>query len=290
MNFLYKTYYQLGFVPFDGLDSLNCLYKSIRYVKVPQGKWYADPFLFSVNDDCFVVLVEEFRYDRPIGRIAKLEIDRATMQIRKEVILLELPSHLSFPIFYRRGNDVYVYPENSSSGGLKLYKYDLQAEQLIYVKTLVNRPLVDAVMINCKGKDYIFATDNNERGGNGNLLRIYESNDTDRFDEFQTCELPLCYARSAGSIIGINDKLIRVAQDCTYSYGRNLVFQEVHYDENKGFSFETIKTVVPRFPQKGIHTFNICENWAVIDVYYDYFPFLRKIYFIIRHYLKIFSH
>ena len=145
---LFCKRYEIGFCRYDpAIVAEREGYETEFVNNPPKDKWYADPFLFEVTDTSFVVLVEEFRYEHPVGRLAKLVIDRKTMKIVEEKIVLELPTHLSFPIFYCDGEDVYMYPENSKSGNLNLYKYDKAKEQFVFLTCLVEDPLTDAVML-----------------------------------------------------------------------------------------------------------------------------------------------
>lgn len=63
-----------------------------------KNSWFADPFVLEVTEKEIILLVEEFY--RPInrGRISKLTIDRITNVLLKCDVILELPTHLSFPL------------------------------------------------------------------------------------------------------------------------------------------------------------------------------------------------
>lgn len=279
---LFRRHYEIGFCRYyPAIVAYGTGYETKFVKNPPKDKWYADPFLFEVTDTSFVVLVEEFRYDYPVGRLAKLVVDRKTMKIVEEKIVLELSTHLSFPIYCRDGEDVYVYPENSKSGSLNLYKYDKVGEQFVFQSCLVEDPLTDAVMLKWnRGEHYIFATDVRNEAGNNNELKIYRSDTIDgKYSLYQTVYFDRKTARNGGAIIVIGGDYYRVAQDCTQSYGYSMEFQKIKMDEKGQFSFETVSKVMPQGLQYGTHTFNVCGDWAVVDVNTAVYPLLRHIYF-----------
>ena len=68
--------------------------------------WFADPFVLDVNDTEIHLLVEEFYKPIQRGRISRLIIDKETNDLKKLDVVLELPSHLSFPAIKRVDNKV----------------------------------------------------------------------------------------------------------------------------------------------------------------------------------------
>ncbi len=289
---LFRQRYEIGFLPYDEKIVVSGKKIKPRFIKnPPKDKWYADPFLLEVTDKNFVVLVEEFRYGK-IGRIAKLEVDRKSMNIVSEVILLDLPTHLSFPIFYRDGEDIYIYPENCASGSLSLYKYNRILNVFTYVKTLVDRPLTDAVVYHdvrmSGGGYYLLATDCRKEDGSNDEMLIFHSDRIDGdYEQVQIVNFDRKIARNAGVIVNIKGVSYRVAQDCTKSYGYSMIFQKIKNDEQNMFSFENVSQILPRSLWYGTHTFNVCGDWAVVDVNVAVYPLIRRLYFGLASYFKM---
>ena len=154
---LKESSWRLGIV-LNGYDDLQK--NSIHWISNGKytSKWFADPFILNVTDITIELLVEEY-YD-PIsrGRISRLFIDRRRMSIIKSVPILELDTHLSFPFICRRDDGVYIIPENYESGECKEYKYDVDKNTCIYNRTLVKKPLMDAVLTNLLGISYLVST------------------------------------------------------------------------------------------------------------------------------------
>lgn len=276
---LFRKRYEIGFAPFSEDIILKGQKPEVRFVRnPPKDKWYADPFLLDVTDDSFVVLVEEFRYEHPKGRIARLVVDRKTMKIVSETIVLDLPTHLSFPIYQYDKDVLYIYPENIESGSFSRYRYDKQTDCFVYSDRLVDMPLADVVPFSINGRNYLLATDGRDNDGSGSILLVF-SDDEGAYTHFQSIEFSSKIARNGGAVLKIGESIYRVAQDCSIRYGYALNFQKMVVGENGKFSFETVSQIFPSGLQYATHTFNVCKGWAVVDVEVAVYPVIRHLYF-----------
>lgn len=241
---------------------------AIRWLRYPDtSRWFADPFILDYNDDVIVVLAEELSYGLNKGRIARLEIDRHKMRLAKMEILLELSTHLSFPMIFRHKSCIYVLPENSASGKTDLYTYNEQNRGLTKVATLADLPLTDATIFEHNQKLWLYGTQ--IPNANGAKLDIYE------VDEFswtlrkkQSKMFDSNIARNAGIPFKYNGKLIRPAQDCNGQYGRGVILQEIKFNEgNLSWEFHQIGKLYPfTFNYHlGLHTLNEYKGLCVID-------------------------
>ena len=262
----------LGFVE-NGLDGVFSDKPKYVWVKNPYAEecWFADPFILDVTDTTITLLVEEMRYAVHVGRIAKLTIDRGTMAITDMKIILEEPTHLSFPNILRENGKIYVYPENHDSGELNLYEYDEGKEQLVKVRTLCKQPLTDAVMTDVFGKRQIYSTQ--MPNPNGNVLNVYEANENGVFIQSLSISFADKHARMAGQFFTYKGKIYRPAQDCNKVYGGAVVIEDVQFGADK-IQIHYVKTLKSTHPvlRKGMHTLNECNGVVVIDVHgYRYF-------------------
>ena len=67
------------------------------------------------NEEEIIVLGEEYSDELLRGRIAKLVVDRKTYKLKSWKIILDLPTHLSFPRVVRKNGEIFIHPENSQS-------------------------------------------------------------------------------------------------------------------------------------------------------------------------------
>lgn len=235
----------------------------LQYIKNPyKNKWFADPFILESDKGTLSLLVEEFDYNINRGRLARLKIDKSTNCIVECKIILDLPTHLSFPAIYRCDGKIYVHPENYHSGSSVMYEYNIENDSLINPVILAREPLTDAV-IRCQGSDYILYS-TKDPTANGSNLHIFKSDNLQGpYTQESTIRFKSNIARMAGQFVTVGGRLVRPAQDCNGAYGRAVLFMENDIVINE-LRPNSIKYA-------GVHTFNVHNQEFVIDLKkYDY--------------------
>lgn len=130
-------------------------------------RWFADPFVLSVDGDEVTLLVEDYRYAEGQGRISRIIVDRKRGAIVSCKTILR-GGHCSFPAILREDGKVYLYPEQSRQGKLELFEYCPETETCEYVQTLSEEPLTDAIIY----KGVIYSTRLPEP--NGKRLKMFK--------------------------------------------------------------------------------------------------------------------
>ena len=94
---LEESEWKLGIL-LNGYDDLKA--NRVKWISngIYKNKWFADPFILDFDDKKITLLVEEFDYSIHRGRIARLVIDRNSWTITDCKIILDLGTHLSFPM------------------------------------------------------------------------------------------------------------------------------------------------------------------------------------------------
>lgn len=249
----------------------------VDWVKDPvRSRWFADPFILDANDNKIIILAEEMNKSYKqgkIGRISRLEIERKSLRIISAIPILELDTHLSFPAILRKGNEIYIYPENSASCCLKLYKYDLESNKCEEIKVLCDKPVVDSVITDLFGERLMFAT--TEPDINGKDLGTYKMRDS-TFELTDTYHFEENVARMAGDFFIHNGKVYRPTQECNTQYGHAVTLQEVSGGERLTFTEKRrIYSVHPKLTI-GCHTFNTYNGVIVTDALGFDRPWIRK--------------
>lgn len=260
-----ESAWKLGIIE-NGYDDLkNCRIKYVKNGKYEGKKWFADPFILDVDSDNVYLLVEEYDYKINRGRIAKITVREMDYTVIDCQVILDLPTHLSFPTIYRQGDNIIVCPENYSGGGFYKYEYDQKNEKLIRIDTISTSKLVDTTIIELDGAFYMFST--YEPFPNGSLLTIYRSDSFDGpYETYQEVRFNENIGRNAGFIFQHNGEMIRPAQESNYSYGHSIVFQRVKFESGK-FEFEEdwrYETTHPSY-KLGTHTYNEYKGVGVVD-------------------------
>ena len=245
----------------QGLD-----FHKIHIVKNPyKNKWFADPFILRDTEYELTLLVEEFDYDINRGRIAQIVIDKSKDAIVSCDIILDLPTHLSFPVIYRIGDKVIVHPENSASGSSFMYEYDETSKKLINPVKVLDEPVTDAIIVKEADIFNMYATRLPEP--NGCNLRTYVSNKlTGPYTLYVVDEYLHYRARMAGQMITSEGKKIRPAQDCDGAYGKAVIFYDNHTE---------LGEIRPSsYKYAGVHTFNKLNETCIIDIKRFDYPLL----------------
>lgn len=266
-----ESIWKIGFIlnSLDGILKDEQLY--IKYLSLPSDRWWADPFILDVTEKDIILLVEEYQYNRKRGTIAKLVIDKETLDVKSDEEILVLDTHLSFPAILRK-EQVYIYPENNKGGSLKLYRYDLETNKLVDGDVICNEPLTDAIYTELLGEPMIVST--KEPNPNGKVLGFYipqNKNKGIRDNKYQLKEefvFDEKIARNAGDWFEYKGKIYRPAQECNVEYGHSTYLQEVTKDINGNFQFKNIRKLCSNDKkfQRGLHTFNMYKGLTVIDV------------------------
>lgn len=153
----------------------------IDWLKMPKDRWLADPFVLDATGNEILLLVEDFGYDIRKGVISLLHINKATMEIVSRKVLLEKPTHLSFPAIWRKDGHIYVYPENAQGGQLDMYEYHLDTETLTFVKTICCDVVWDTYITEVFGEPLMFTAAQNDY-----QLDLYRWNkNKERFESWQ---------------------------------------------------------------------------------------------------------
>lgn len=288
VNKISDNFWEIGFVETDICDVLKSKDLPIRWVVNPyKDRWFADPYILNANKQEIVVLAEEFSYNLRKGRIAKLLIDRKNYVIKEMKIILELETHLSFPVIYRVGDKTYIMPENSASGSLIIYEYDIDTDSLSEKSAVSNLPLTDATIFKAEdGKSYVLSTKTpNQNGSSLSIFHFDPATFTASDEPIQDIKFSSNIARNAGNVFKAGDFYYRPSQDCNKCYGNGVCIQRLNYE--KGFfSFENVITYYSqsRDLDMGLHTFNKYGNIIVVDGHghrfkkaYGVYKFLREL-------------
>ncbi|WP_273534146.1 glucosamine inositolphosphorylceramide transferase family protein [Prevotella aurantiaca] len=275
--------WNIGFIQNSTNDIINGHDIEVKWIIHNfKDSWFADPFILDVTDKEITLLVEEFYKPIGKGRIAKLIIDRITNVLIKRDIILELPTHLSFPLIIRKDNKVedfikdidteiesstepfvYLLPENGESGHLYIYKYFIKTNQIIRLHCILNEAVEDAVPIKIDKNSYLFCTP--RENPNGNVLHVYKWSCIEKLFLFKKeIYLEENTARMSGSFFYYKDILIRPTQECNTQYGHAVTLQET---DITNFSFIEVRKIYSVHPKLniGCHTFNSYKGIIVTD-------------------------
>lgn len=277
-NRFFRTRWNIGFIE-ESIENYihGDLTPHIHWLQhTYKDRWFADPFILSVDNQYIRVLVEEFYYPIGRGRIAQLKIRKKDYYLVENKTLIEESTHLSFPFIIRTDNTVFIMPENGASGQLKWYRYNTDTEDCIYEKTITHGNYADAVLL--QDTHTIAAT--TLPNPNGNELNFYSLQHGDAIQSHKVT-FEKAIARNAGDWFTIKGKTYRPAQDCSKRYGEAMVIQEVENLEH--LKFKDIRRIEPTSKRYnlGIHTLNSYGDLIVVDGF-GYANWITRLYYRIQ--------
>ncbi|XP_040378289.1 glucosamine inositolphosphorylceramide transferase 1-like [Oryza brachyantha] len=136
----------------------------------------AKPFLFLQGDAIYLF----FETKNPItsqGDIAAAVSKDAGATWQQLGVVLDEEWHLSYPYVFSYKNKVYMMPESSKNGDLRLYRALDFPLKWKMDKVLLKKPLVDSVIVKFQGPYWLLGTDLSSNGAKQNKeLSIWYSN------------------------------------------------------------------------------------------------------------------
>ena len=247
---------------------------SIRWVKHHyKDRFFADPFLYSADEENYYILVEEFPFYTHKGYISLLTVNRKTMKLKKKEPWIKEPWHLSYPFVYKGK----VIPEAYRSG--KVYAYECRDGQAPVKMEVFPTGLIDQTFLEYGGFEWIFATDKEDALGG---LKIYYRKNADKEWKAHSqnpVKKDITCARPGGHFFEIDGALYRPVQDSEERYGRRIRIMRVDKLTPEEFEEKEVATFSSdNYPpyNMGFHTFNVERDVVVVDGYQEKYSFFIK--------------
>lgn len=189
----------------------------------------ADPFLFVHGERLY--LFYEVKTDHGHGTIHAQSMSNDGHWQAHGQVLAE-PFHLSYPQVFSYEGRVFMMPESAQSGAVRLYEAENFPFSWRACGCLIEAPLRDpTLLITQENGLFLFSTTAQYE------LKLHHAEKLDtRFKDtglFITQD-PVV-ARCAGGILRVGNKILRPAQDCSETYGKQIIFQEIEYISTTGY-------------------------------------------------------
>ena len=269
--------------------------KDINFKTIPNGftYWVADPFPFE-KDGKLYIFGEMYDYLSLKGSIAYTVMKEKGFTKWKKII--EEPFHLSFPNIFMYNGELYMCPEARQSGELYLYKcIDFPEKWKKDMVLIKNTNCSDTIFYKKDNKNYALTCEWNRLDDHHMNLISFEKDRIFFAPKDNSKSVDNSLSRPAGKIFWDEkiNKHVAVFQNCKELYGSGLVFKEFdlnfpNYEEKEidRYNPSDIKCNINR-KFDGVHTFNMSENYLVIDVIWSRFNLLEKVSRIIKKIRKV---
>lgn len=288
----YKPCWKLAYRECNKENLINGIQgKSIEFniLNTEGNFWCADPFVVSEFDKKYI-FCECFINEKNKGAIAVGEYKNGKLNDMK--IIIEQNYHMSYPCVFKYNSEYYMIPETSDNRTIELYKAKEFPYEWELIKTLKrNIKIVDLTAFISEDEIFFigYKLENKK-----NKICIYKLNmiskAMDLLSEIEDDDK----GRPAGSILILDNKILRPAQLSVRKYGESIIFKEI-ISINKIFCEKEFSKLESKdLLIKGeknihrIHTINIVDNFVIIDYSCDSFELLRPFKILIKKLLVMF--
>lgn len=232
----------------------------------------ADPFLVE-NEGSTFLFFEDFEYKKQKGRIMVSELsenENGQIVAGKARVVFDTDKHVSYPFIFSYDGKMYMIPETSADNEIALFQaVDFPLKWKKEKVLIPDFAGIDATLHFEKGKWWIFCSDD-RMGGNENLHIFHADDLFGKWEEHKLnpVKLDIKNSRMAGSFFSWNGKLIRPAQNCQGTYGKEIVLSEIEELSEDGFREREIMTLTTgdksEYPE-GMHTISVGDGFVAID-------------------------
>lgn len=284
LRFFTKAEYTVGYRICEN-DLIDDSETKFSFIPRNKDEWYADPFVYF-HDGSYYVFMEVMQNEKGYAGIGYSRY--VDGKLTKPKIVIDTGFHYSFPFIFEYNNEIFILPESGCENNLKLFRcVEFPDKWEEYYAKPMNRALCDTVVLENKDRTYLLTSEGTEDLYGCKLFLMEIENNTLKPEILseKMISSDYRYSRQAGKILRKEDRLIRVAQDCSNNeYGKNLEFLEI--DSAQDYSEHFIKQISPkniktdrRLSGKcGVHTYNRVNNFDVVD--FKVMRFYPKAFFI----------
>lgn len=263
--------YNVGIIKKDVCNLLNGEEYEIIWLKHNyKDRFFADPFLLHEDDMLYYILVEEFCFYENIGKISLLHVGKKDFSLLKKEILIQEDYHMSFP--YCDGE--WIYPEAYRSGAY--YKYEIK--NIANKQRISDTGLIDPIPITIDKQEWLLTMTANNPLEN---LYLFKKNSDDMYEMYSTepIKKDIKSSRPAGQSFVRNGVLYRPVQDSEEMYGRRTHIMQIHSINEYCINEEKVMTIdSDKFGpyNQGLHTFNVYNDFIIVDGYYETYSYIGK--------------
>ncbi|CDO99835.1 unnamed protein product [Coffea canephora] len=224
----------------------------------------ADPFLYVQGDVLYLFFETKnsITMQGDIGVARSVDKGATWQQLG---IALDEDWHLSYPYVFDYNGHIYMMPEGSANGDLRLYRAVNFPVEWTFDKVIMKKPMVDSFIIPHGGKYWLFGSDHSGIGTKKNgQLEIWYS--TSPLGPWRPHKKNPIYntdksmgARNGGRPFVHDGNLYRIGQDCGETYGRRIRVFRVEILTTDEFK-EVEVSLGTEEPTKGRNAWNGLRN------------------------------
>lgn len=239
-------------------ELVNHPLKPVKWLnEAPNSSYYADPFAWNKKE----VLLELYNYITSKGSLKKLDTNSGKLSN-----FLDDKTHYSYPFSIQHDEKRYVLPENYTSNLLQLHEVDEQLN-VLQKRVLLEGQWIDPTLFEKDGKWWLSCM--HASSPKENLYLFYANSIEGPYHPhlLNPVSTDIRSARPAGTPFLLNGKIIRPTQNCSKTYGGNIVLKQIEKLSPTEFEESFVKEILPpkgRYAE-GLHTLSTTGDEILVD-------------------------
>lgn len=246
-------------------------------------RFFADPFVLSIDNNKIIILAEEYRFWEGKGKIVKLIIDKENKNLIERQLVIETKYHMSYPFLYK---DTIIAEQSASNQWIQ---YSLNGT---VTNILANEGFIDGTIFNDGKNEWLFATKvtGKKEEANRKLYRYKLKNGSPILETELMIKDDYNASRPGGKFFLIDSQWYRVAQNSKHNiYGESISICKVICCDEEKYQEEVVKILSSHSEDrysKGMHTLNVENGFIIVDGFEMQIHPLQKIIFKLRSLIK----
>lgn len=242
--------------------------RGFRFVDAPFDRFYADPFLFEHEGRTWLFVEDwDWQVGKAIISAAPLAEDGT---LGAMVPALERPYHLSNPLVFAEGGEIYMIPETMAARQVEVYRcLEFPGRWELVCTPLTDLDIADACVLRTSAGWLMLASVAYEGGLGWDELHVFRADalcgpwtpdpDNPVVSDVRT-------ARPGGRMWEKEGRLFRLAQDSAGRYGSGLGLFEVSPDACGAYRQERVAALNSfDFAMNGVHAYDSAGRFEVVD-------------------------
>lgn len=242
--------------------------RGFRFVEAPFDRFYADPFLFAHEGRTWLFVEDwDWGVGKAIISAAPLAEDGT---LGAMVPALERPYHLSNPLIFADGGEIYMIPETMAARRVEVYRcLDFPGRWELACTPLTDLDIADACVLRT-GTGWLMLASVAYEGGLGwDELHVFHADALCgpwTADPDNPVVSDVRIARPGGRMFEKNGRLYRLAQDSAGRYGSGLGLFEVTRDASGAYRQDLVTALDSfDFAMNGVHAYDSAGRFEVVD-------------------------
>jgi len=241
--------------------------RGFSWIESPMGHFYADPFLVARGGRTWLFF-EDFVYAESRGVISCAEVlpNGSLGPVQRS---LERDYHLSYPLVFEHGGEMFMVPESGRNGTIELYCASEFPYRWKLEKVLHRLNAVDTTVWREDGRWWFFTTVFESPGDCVTLLLFHADSLTGdwTYHPANPIHTDVRRARGAGAIFSAGGHRFRPSQDSSKRYGYSFTLNAIVTLTPEEYTERPLLTVDPSWHPGlvGTHSYAQSEDVEVVD-------------------------